>query len=119
MNTQGMYAAPWLKAEDLKGNSHELAIANVELKEFTDSITKEKENKLVVGFKLPDGRLTEKRLILNATHYKVIVKVTGSTETDDWIGKKVILSPGVTSGGKDTINVAGGMAQVAAGAPTF
>lgn len=114
MNTQNMYQSPWLKAVDLQGKSHELAIASVEQHEFVDQKTGEKEMKLVVGFQAANGKHTSKRLILNGTQHNVIVKATCSYESDDWIGTKIILSPGVTSRGNDTIILSPGVSQPSA-----
>lgn len=47
---------------------------------------------------------TTKPLVLNMTHMRQIEAITGSDNTDDWIGKKLVLflDPNVTYGGKIT-----------------
>jgi len=44
----------------------------------------------------------EKPMVLNSTNGQIIAAVTGSEETDNWIGKKIVLydDPNVSFGGK-------------------
>ena len=44
----------------------------------------------------------EKPIILNSTNGQIIAGITGSEETDDWVGKKIVLyhDPNVSFGGK-------------------
>lgn len=44
----------------------------------------------------------EKPMVLNATNGAIIAKATGSEETDNWTGKKIVLfdDPNVSFGGK-------------------
>jgi len=46
----------------------------------------------------------EKPLVLNSTNGQIIAAITGSEESDDWIGKKIVLyaEPNVFFGGKMT-----------------
>lgn len=57
----------------------------------------EPEHKWVVHF-----AETEKPMVLNSTNGQLIAKITGSDETDDWTGHKVVLyeDPSITFGGK-------------------
>lgn len=56
----------------------------------------------------PDERWTlsfrefEKPMVLNSTNGQIIAAITGSGESDDWIGKKIVLyvDPNVSFGGK-------------------
>jgi hypothetical protein len=45
---------------------------------------------------------TDKPLVLNATNIQLCERIFGSDDTDDWIGKKVVLftDPSVSYGGK-------------------
>lgn len=45
-----------------------------------------KEVKLVLGFEE-----TDKQLVCNITNFKKIAKVTGEEDSEDWIGKKIVL----------------------------
>lgn len=73
-----------LKAADLAGREHELKIESVEVVKFTDG------DKLGVRF---IGR--QKGLALNKTNYSVIANAL-TDETDNWIGKSIIIYPTVT-----------------------
>lgn len=44
----------------------------------------------------------EKPMVLNSTNAQIIAKITGSDETEDWAGHKIVLyhDPGVSFGGK-------------------
>lgn len=46
----------------------------------------------------------EKPMVLNSTNIQLIVKALGTDETDDWIGKQVVVynDPNVSFGGKIT-----------------
>lgn len=46
----------------------------------------------------------EKPMVLNSTNAQIIAKITGSEETDEWVGKKVVLynDPNISFGGKIT-----------------
>ena len=101
MKTNELYASPWLKAEDLLGKTRELKIASAAIEELHQS-DGTKQNKVVVSFV---G--AKKKLILNKSQHSAICTVAGSDETDVWIGAKVLLSPGMASNGKGTINVTG------------
>lgn len=73
-----------LKAADLAGREHELSIESVEIVEFSDG------KKLGLRFV---GK--QKGLALNKTNYAVIANAL-SDETDNWIGKSIIIYPTVT-----------------------
>lgn len=44
----------------------------------------------------------EKSMVLNSTNGQLIAKICGSDESEDWIGKQIVLyhDPGVSFGGK-------------------
>ena len=110
MNTAGMYQSNYLTAQDLAGRTYELVISGASMKEFDDKQNPgRKQQKIVVNFNLTDGRATQKGLILNKAQYAAIVAMCGGAgigeETDNWIGKRVMLSPAKTNNGYDTINL--------------
>jgi hypothetical protein len=45
---------------------------------------------------------TDKPLVLNSTNGQIIAQITGSPESDDWVGAKIVLyhDPNVSFGGK-------------------
>ena len=61
-----------------------LTISEVEIKELGQG--KDKETKPVVSF-----RELEKGLVCNKTNCNTIHKLTGSDDTDDWVGHKIKL----------------------------
>lgn len=75
-----IFGGNYLKAEDLGGRAVTVTIEDVEVKEFDDG------KKLVIGFA---GK--EKKLVCNRTNASIIEEVTGESDTDNWIGKKVVL----------------------------
>lgn len=84
MKTSEAFPSDYLKAADLNGQSVTVTIASAELIEFGKD--KDKETKLLLKF------VGKKRgLICNKTNCKTIEKVLGSDDTDDWVGKRIIL----------------------------
>ena len=89
----------FLKADDLpKGTRVGVIISGCELHEFKQE-DGSKQKKMVLSF---DGK--EKKLTLNVTNARMIAANLGSDDTDDWIGKKVVLynDPNVQFAGKIT-----------------
>jgi hypothetical protein len=80
MNINESFPSKYLKASDIEGQPT-VVIANV----ATEEVGKDKEMRPVLYF---DGE--EKGIILNKTNATNISKLYGY-ETDDWIGKKVML----------------------------
>ena len=67
---------------------------------FQDNVAKEgapEEMKWCMGFEE-----TEKPMVLNSTNGQIIAAITGSEETDEWKGRKIVLydDPNVSFGGK-------------------
>ena len=67
---------------------------------FQDNVAKEgapEEMKWCMSF-----NEVEKPMVLNSTNGQAVAAITGSEETDDWIGRKVVLydDPNVSFGGK-------------------
>lgn len=75
-----IFSGDYLKAEDLNGRSVPVTISEVVVKEFDDG------KKLILSF---EGK--DKQLVCNKTNASIIQEVTGSNDTDDWIGKKILL----------------------------
>ncbi len=84
MKLSEAYPSSFLKADDLQGRDVIATISSVELETIGQGA--DKEQKLVIGFK---GK--EKKLVCNKTNAGTIGQLYGD-ETDDWIGKQVILT---------------------------
>lgn len=81
MNISEVYPSKYLKAEDLQGKEIPVTIANVEI----EKIGQGNDHKPVAYF---EGK--DKGVALNKTNSTNIAAAYGP-ETDDWIGKRVIL----------------------------
>lgn len=86
MRTSAAFPSKYLKADDLGGKDVAVRIASVGLEEFDGE--RGSEQKLIIAFSGKD-----KKLVCNKTNAKTISKVLGSDETDDWIGKSIIIGP--------------------------
>lgn len=82
-NINDAFPSKYLKADDLKGNRILVTIDHVSFETVGDD-----ENKAIVYFRGKD-----KGLVLNRTNAASIVEITGSAETDDWHGHRVVLFP--------------------------
>lgn len=85
MKASNAFPSPFLKADDLQGNNVTVTIESVRMEEI--GMGQQKETKPVIKFL---GK--EKLLVCNKTNWNTIIKLHGD-ETDDWAGKKIILSP--------------------------
>ena len=83
MDTRNLIKSKFIKARDI-GKETDATIAGVSLAD-----NKHTGDKQVV-VKFSDFE-PDKPLALNVTNHKAIAKVTGSYETDDWIGVKIQL----------------------------
>lgn len=95
MHISQLKESKYLKKEDV-GPGTLLTIAKV----FEENIAKEgaaPEMKWAIEFSECD-----KPLILNSTNGQLIAQITGSEDSDGWIGRKVVLytDPSITFGGK-------------------
>lgn len=79
-----VFKSDYLKAEDIPEEGMVLTISGVEIKELGQG--KDKETKPVLSFKE-----IEKSLVCNKTNCNTVHKLTGSDDTDDWVGHKVRL----------------------------
>jgi len=85
MKTSIAFPSNYLKAEDLNGKEVTVTIDNVELVELGQG--RDKESKLLITFV---GKT--KGLLVNKTNARTIEKLYGD-ETDEWIGKRIIIGP--------------------------
>jgi hypothetical protein len=77
------FPSRYLKADDLpKTGTKAAKIKSVDLEE----VGMDREKKLVISF-----HGMTKQLIVNKTNANSIAKVTGSEDTDDWVGKTIHL----------------------------
>lgn len=85
MNINEAFPSAFLKAEDLKGRDVTVTISEIEV----DYIGKDKSEgkKVILSFRGKD-----KKMVCNKTNCKTITKLYGE-ETDDWIGKSIIIGP--------------------------
>jgi hypothetical protein len=81
-NINDAFPSKYLKANDLKGNRVSVTMSHVDYETIAE------ERKAVLFF-----RGKEKGLVLNKTNASMIVELTGTTETDDWAGHRVVLYP--------------------------
>lgn len=81
MKLNEIFSGNYLKADDLQGRTARVTISKVEVKEFDDG------NKLVIHFHNKD-----KCLVVNKTNASIIAENTGSSDTDDWIGRTIQLT---------------------------
>lgn len=79
-NINEVFGGGFLKAEDLRGGSPSVTIDRVEVKDFDDG------KKLILHFTGKD-----KALVCNKTNASIIEEVLGSSDTDDWIDKRIQL----------------------------
>ncbi len=86
MNLSQAYPSKFLTAEDLNGRDATVTISSVDLEEIGQG--RDKSSKLVIGMM---GK--KKLFVVNKTNAKTIEKVLGSSETDDWIGKRITIGP--------------------------
>ena len=82
MNVNSAFPSQYLRASDLGDAEPVVTIARVAL----EAIGRDKDHKMVAYF---DGK--SKGLVLNKTIAKKLAELTGSPETDDWIGHQVRL----------------------------
>jgi hypothetical protein len=94
-----IYQSVWLKAEDLGGAGRKVRIEAINVQQFDNQQTNTKENKIVVAFV---GK--QKRLICNKMQAGALGKMFGD-DTDNWLGREVVLTPIPTPNGKETIAV--------------
>lgn len=100
MDIRQLYPARWITCDDLGERKFKLTISAVGLEEVHDQHTHAEVEKLIVAFK--DRK---KRLVLNRTRTLALAHLCGSYETEQWIGKEVVLRAGLAPNRKPTIVV--------------
>lgn len=81
MKGTDVFGSGFLKAEDFEGHSPIVTIESVEVKKFRDGTSKP-----LIRFV---GK--EKGLICNRTNWNSIVEITGESDSDAWVGRKIRL----------------------------
>jgi len=94
-----MFPSKWLTVNDLS-KPVQVTIERVEVKEFDDLHSGEKVHKPVIHF---TG--AKKALIGNKTQCLQLAQVCGSQRFAEWVGRAVVLSPGLARNKKPTIIV--------------
>jgi hypothetical protein len=90
MTRDEVFPSKFLRADDLKGKPHIVAIERASYETLKES------QKIVLYFKNAG-----KSLPLNATNFDAVCDATGCPDTDDWPGQRIELYPTKTSmGGK-------------------
>ena len=82
MNINSAFPGTYLKAADLQGKRVSGVIREVLMEKVGE------DQKPVVYF---EGK--ERGLALNKTNSKMIEKIVGSPETEDWTGKRIVMYP--------------------------
>lgn len=82
MNVNDAFPSKYIKASDLGDRKVAVTIAKVEI----EAVGQGRDRKPVVFFA---GK--EKGLVLNKTNAKRIVQITGTSETQQWTGVKIVL----------------------------
>lgn len=85
MKLSEAFPSNFLKADDLGGRNVTVEIEDASFEEIGQG--RDKESKIILKFV---GK--EKKLVCNKTNANTIAKVVGSDDTDDWPGKKIILT---------------------------
>lgn len=86
MKLNEAYPSRFLKADDLQGKDIAVTIKAVTLEEFDGDSKKEK--KLIIAF-----ANKQKLFVCNKTNASVIAKILNAPDTDDWIGKSIVIGP--------------------------
>ena len=95
MKLNDLFPRKYATGEDLAGKSVTLTISHLRQEKMTPTPGAAPVEKWVVFFKE-----AQKGIVLSKTLAFQISKVVGSEDTDDWVGKKVVLYP-------EPVNVAG------------
>jgi len=86
VNLNEAYPSRYITADDLNGQDVTVTISAVNLEEIGQG--RDKERKLVISLA---GK--QKQFVCNKTNATTISKVLGSTETEDWVGKRITIGP--------------------------
>lgn len=80
-----VYVSKWLKASDLVDDEMTLTITGSDITTFKE---RNGDTKQQIYLEFEE---TEKPLGLNKTNYSVLQSIFRSPETDDWVGKKIVI----------------------------
>jgi hypothetical protein len=108
---EDIHQGKWLRCSDLKGKSVPVKIdsADFEFLELWDPILKRKkagEWRTVVHFSSVNKGYQFKPMIANKTQETALKNILKSSYPTEWAERTVLLKPGRTSAGKDTIDIA-------------
>jgi len=92
----------FLKARDLDGDTR-ARIVKVELKEIQDRFHSEPVERMIGSFELINDPTPVRTLIMNKTIQIQIAKALDDVETDNWIGREIILFQTVVANGKEAV----------------
>lgn len=95
MDIDAVYPTKYLKAADLQGRNVTVTIERVETEEI--GFGRDKESKAVVYF-----HKSKRGLVLNITN-KNAIKAAYGKETNDWIGKQLVMFPAMVDFAGDTV----------------
>lgn len=94
MNIDSAFPSAYLKASDLGTSQPVVTIERVEV----EPVGRDKEMKPILYFK---GK--EKGVVLNKTNSNMIATLTGSRDTDDWVGCQIRIYATTTEFGGETV----------------
>lgn len=94
MNINQAFPSKYIKASDLKDQTHVVKISDVKVEE----VGQNKETKPVAYF---EGKA--KGMVLNKTNSRKIAQIAGSPETEDWVGVDVAIYPTETEFGGESV----------------
>lgn len=94
-----LYPSKWLSHDDLNGRAYTVDIDDVQLDEFYNKSTQQKELKAFLVFSN-----AQKHLILNVTQCHELTDIFKSEKFKDWRGP-IIITPGRAPNGKPTIKI--------------
>jgi hypothetical protein len=94
VNINQAFPSKYVKASDLKDQTHVVKIADVKIEE----VGQNKETKPVAYF---EGKA--KGMVLNKTNSRKIAQIAGSPETEDWVGVEVAIYPTETEFGGESV----------------
>ena len=96
----GSYQSPWLRGEDLGGQSRRVKVERASVEEIRQA-DGTNQQRIVVTFV---GK--QKKLICNKTQAMALATALGD-DTAGWVGRDVYLTPAPTPQGKLTISIMG------------
>lgn len=92
-----LFPSKYVRAADLGGRPRVVVVAAVFVEEFRQR-DGSRARRPVLRF-----RGATKAMILNKTQALALAEITGSEVIEEWVGHRVMLTPGVASNGQPTI----------------